>query len=66
MTVFNQDIADLKEVAQTLKAAERASNTFRKELYAKVANLSKKGYDAEILKSESGLPMSIVQKIIGN
>jgi hypothetical protein len=64
MTNKDQKLADLNENGKTYEAAERATTTFRKQLLDNVEKLGKEGYPVEILAKESGLPVSVVTKIV--
>lgn len=64
MTNTDQKLADLKENGELYEAAEKATSTFRKQLHNNVIRLNKEGYTVEVLAKESGLPLSVVQKLV--
>ena len=64
MTNNDEKLAILKEDGKVYDAAERATTTFRKILHNNVIKLNKEGYTVEVLAEQSGLPVSVVQKLI--
>ena len=60
----DSNIKHLQENATLYHSAQRATDTFRRQLHRNVSALGKQGYDSETLAKESGLPIGVVNKII--